>query len=69
MKRLARGDTPTECEKSRDRLKKNGWKAISDIKVDDSLAYMGEISYVVVMERPDEPGKTKKKWNSDLPIW
>jgi hypothetical protein len=43
---------------------------ITEVKVDNSLAYTGgEVSYVVVMEMPDDPSKNKAhRWNNNLPI-
>lgn len=69
MRTLARGDSISECEKSRDRMIANGWTPITDVKLDDSEASWGKFSYVVVMERPDEPGKKKHKWNNRMSTW
>ena len=71
MRSLARGNSISECEKARERMKKNGWTPITDVKMDDSFASWGEISYVVVMERKDDPDKkqSKKGWNNNLPTW
>lgn len=69
MRTLARGNTVSACEKARDRLKGNGWTPITGIKLDDSLASWGEISYVCVMEMEDDPTKEKKRWNHKFSQW
>jgi hypothetical protein len=67
---LARGNTKNECQKAIDRMKRNFWNQISEIKEDPSLAYTGgDISYVAVMEKKDDPSKNKAhRWNNNLPI-
>lgn len=70
MRTLARGNSISECKKAAGHLKAGGWTAITDIKVDDSLAYAGgDISYVIVMERPDDGMGKKHKWNNNLPAY
>jgi hypothetical protein len=72
MRQLARGNSISECERSVENMKKRGWTPITEVKLDNSLAYSGgEASYVVVMELPDDNNKSKNKahrWNNNLPI-
>jgi hypothetical protein len=70
MRSLARGNSVSECQRSVENMKKRGWDPITEVKVDNSLAYTGgEVSYVVVMEMPDDPSKNKAhRWNNNLPI-
>lgn len=70
MRKLARGSSKADCLKAVKRMQTNGWTPISQMKLDDSLAYTnGDVSYVVVMESKDKDSLNKAhRWNNDLPI-
>jgi len=58
MRILAVGHTYKSCQTDVDRKISRGWKAISDIKLDES--YIGG-RYVCVMEKPDAPNSNKSR--------
>jgi hypothetical protein len=63
MRTIVRGSNPEKVKSRVKELTKRGWKQISDIKVDPTPTI--EISYVTVMEKPDnKPDDKKRKWNS-----
>lgn len=63
MRTIVRGSNPEKVKSRVKELTKRGWKQISDIKVDPTPTI--EISYVTVMEKPDnKPADKKRKWNS-----
>lgn len=63
MRTLVRAGTIVECEKIVTLRQKDGWKPITPVKLDDSEISYNRVSYICVMERPDEPHHSnKKKW-------
>jgi hypothetical protein len=63
MRVMAKGRTVSECQKDVAVKEKRGWKALSDIKPDDSWI---PSRYVCVMEKPDDPRGRKSKFNQYL---
>lgn len=68
MRTLVRSNNIKDCQQRVKVKEKEGWKAITEVKLDTSGDYD---TYVCVMERPDNPGKTENqnRWNRRLPIW
>lgn len=66
---IVRARSIVECEKIVAIKKREGWSPVNDMKpkLDDSMLSYGDVSYVVVMERPDtkEHKETSKRkaWN------
>jgi hypothetical protein len=66
MRMIARGNTPENCTKRVNQLKKEGWKPITDVKLDPSPSI--DLSWVCVLERdlkgdiPESFGK-KRRFN------
>jgi hypothetical protein len=58
---LVRDSSIAGCAKAVSRKVKDGWTPITKIKIDDSMASYGEISYVCVMEQPDTPEMVEKR--------
>jgi hypothetical protein len=55
---IARGNTPENCTKRVNQLKKDGWTPISDVKIDPSPTI--DLSWVCVLEKPGEIKKDRK---------
>jgi hypothetical protein len=60
MRELARGNTVKDCEDSIKRLEKQGFKAITPIKLDDSRIDYGVVRYVCVMENKNKEVQDSK---------
>jgi hypothetical protein len=64
MRTIARGNTPENCQKRVDALKKGGWESITDVIRDPSPSISE--SFVCVMEIKDTPfnkNNEKKRFN------
>jgi hypothetical protein len=57
MRMIARANTPEMCTKRVNELKKEGWKPITEVKLDPSPSI--DMSFVCVLEREGEPIKRK----------
>lgn len=63
MRTLVRAFSRKEAESRVRQMKREGWKALTDIKVDES--YYMSVNYVCVMEKEDikvDPSKKKRTW-------
>lgn len=60
MRILAKGRTRGECAADIEKKEDRGWKAITQIKRDDT--WIGG-RYVAVMEKEDKPNFAKRKFN------
>lgn len=63
MRTLVRAFSRKEAESRVSQMKREGWKALTDIKVDES--YYMSVNYVCVMEKEDvevDPSKKKRTW-------
>jgi hypothetical protein len=60
---LVRSHTIKDCEQRVKVKEREGWKRLTEVKLDDSHISWGDISYVCVMEMPDneEAAKNYKK--------
>jgi hypothetical protein len=65
MRTIVRANNPVDCQRRVTIKEREGWKAITNVKLDTSGDYD---SYVCVMEKSDEPHEKKHKWNNRFPI-
>lgn len=69
MRMIVRHESVLGCQKLVDIKKREGWSPVNNMepKLDDSRISWGEVSYVVVMERPDNKEHKERaknrKWN------
>lgn len=63
MRSLVRQNTREGCAKRVKMREREGWKAITDIIEDTSHISWGEISFVCVMEKPDNAEIKEKNKN------
>ena len=69
MRELAKGGTKAECQQNIDRLKKQGYEPITNIKLDDSFSAHNNIRYVCVMEKEGTRSATEKGFNRGRYQW
>jgi hypothetical protein len=65
VRSIVRADSVKECEKRVKIKEREGWKPVNNMKpkLDDSHLSWGEVSYVVVMEKPDNEEYKAKNQN------
>lgn len=65
MRMIARGNTPEHCQQRVNQLTKDGWKQISEIKMDQTPTI--DCSWVCVLEREGERKDEKRhRWNQNI---
>jgi hypothetical protein len=63
LRTLVRAGTIVEVEKRVQAMSREGWTAITPVKLDDSMMAYNRVDYICVMERPeDHIHSNKKKW-------